>query len=108
MKRQLKNIIIQEQLIILFFKKKEYIEAKNVFEKINYNNEDINKQKNNGNDLCYKYLAEKEQENKNYEKALQYFKIIKNNMKIYEMNLLINETKIIQCIKEKQYDIIFE
>ncbi len=29
-------------------------------------------------------------------------------MKIYEINLLINEVKIIQWIKEKQYNNIFE
>ena len=46
-------------------------------------------------------FSRKRRKNKNYEKALEYFTIIKNNLKIFEMNLLINETKIIQCIKEK-------
>jgi len=61
----------------------------------------ISKQKKDGIYTCYQNLAEKEEKNKNYEKVLEYFTIIKNNLKIFEMNLLINETKIIQCIKEK-------
>ena len=106
----LKRVTAHQQILFAYEKinLNEYMEAKNIFEKINYNNEDINTQKKNGIDLCYKYLAEKEEQNKNYEKALDYFKIIKNKMKIYEMNLLINEAKITQCITEKQYDNIFE
>ena len=106
----LQRVTAHQQILFAYEKinLNEYMEAKNIFEKINYNNEDINTQKNNGIVLCYKYLAEKEEQNKNYKKALEYFQIIKNKMKIYEMNLLINEAKITQCITEKQYDNIFE
>ena len=106
----LKKVISHQQLLFAFekFKKEEFLEALGIFEKINYNNDTINKQKNDGIFMCYKYLAEKEEKNKNYEKALEYFNIIKNKTKIFEMNVLINETKIFQCIKEKQYKSSFE
>ena len=86
--------------------KEEYLAALDFYKKVNVT--DMTESKNRGIYLCYEKLAEKEEENKNYEKAIEYYILIDNNFKIYELNIKINEQCIIDCIKTKNFEKIFE
>ena len=86
------------------YKEKNYIEALNCFNEIKSNESKMIEEKENGIYLCNEKLGEQEKENENYEKALEYFTKSKNNYQIFQLKLLINEKKIINCIKEKKYE----
>ena len=83
-------------------------EALNHFKNANYNNSSISDERQRGILLCYEKLAEKEVENNNFEKAIEYYKYLNNYLKIYELKIKINENKIIEKIKEKKFDETFE
>lgn len=86
------------------YKEKKYEEALNHFNEINTNDPKMLGEKKYGINLCNEKLGEQEKENKNYEKALDYFTKSKNNFQIFQLKLLINENRIINCIKEKKYE----
>ena len=90
------------------YKEKKYEEALNCFNEIKTNDEKMLGDQKFGINLCYEKLGEQEKENKNYEKALEYFIKTKNNFQIFQLKLLINENKIINCIKEKKYEDSFK
>ena len=54
--------------------------------------------------LCYEKLAELETQNENYDKAIEYYTFLKNDLKVFEMNIRKNRKLIIECIQNKNYD----
>ena len=100
------KIIEHKKLLIAFqnYKEKNYNIALKCFNEINSNDPKMIEEKEYGINLCNEKLGEEEKENKNYEKALEYFTKSKNNFQIFQLKLLINEKKIINCIKEKKYE----
>ena len=101
------NKVIQHKKLLEAFQKykeKKYEEALNYFNEIKTNDSKMLGEQKYGINLCNEKLGEQEKENKNYEKALDYFTKSKNNFQIFQLKLLINENKIINCIKEKKYE----
>lgn len=100
------KVIEHKKLLIAFkkLKEKDYNGALNCFKEINSKEPKMLMEKKYGINLCNEKLGEQEKENKNYEKALEYFIESKNNYQIFQLKLLINEKKIINCIKERKYE----
>ncbi len=100
------KVIEHKKLLTAFkkFKEKDYNEALKCFNEIKSNEPKMIMEKKYGINLCNEKLGEQEKENKNYEKALEYFTESKNNYQIFQLKLLINEIKIINCIKETKYE----
>ena len=86
------------------YKEKNYLEALKYLEEIESKDPQMLAEKNYRINLCNEKLGELEKENKNYEKALEYFIKTKNNYQIFQLKLLINEKKIINFIKEKKFE----
>ena len=86
------------------YKDKNYLEALKYLDEIESKDPQMLAEKNYRIYLCNEKLGELEKENKNYEKALEYFMKSKNNFQIFQLKLLINEKKIINCIKGKKFE----
>ena len=91
-----------------FIKIEKFEDALNCFQKINFNNSEMLLEKRKGIHLCYEKMAEIEEEKKNYEQAIEYYTYIENDLKIYELNIKINEIYIKEYIKKKDFDKVFE
>ena len=98
------NILLGKEHI----KEEKYLEALNFFQNANYNNSSIIEEKKKGLLLCYEKLAEIEEENNNYEKAIEYNMFLNKNLKIYELKIKINEQNIIEYIKNRNVDKTFD
>ena len=100
------KVIEHKQILEAFqkYKEKKYEEALQYFNKIKTKDAKMLEDQNYGIKLCNEKLGEQEKENKNYEKALEHFIKSKNNFQIFQLKLLINEKKIIDCIKGKKYE----
>ncbi len=81
----------------------KFLDALTCFNKIECSISNIEEEKNKGIHICHEKLAEFEEENKNYKKALEYYILIENKFKMDELYIKINETEIINCIKQKQF-----
>ena len=79
-------------------------EALNYFNEVKYNNVTMIEEKSKGVYFCYEKLGALEAEKKNYEKAIFYYKKIEKDEKVFELNILFNEKKIMECIKANQYE----
>lgn len=88
--------------------KDNFQEALKYFNLVNYNHSTIIEEKNKGIYICYEKQATLEEEKGNYEEAINYYKKINKYSKILELNIIINEKKIIDCIKQKKYTETFE
>ena len=86
-----------------FIKEEKFLEALKCFQNVNSNNAIMIEEKNKGIHFCHTKLAEIEEENKNYEKAIEYYMLLDNNLKIYELKIKINENYINYYIDQKQY-----
>ena len=95
-----KNILLGKEKLT----EENYEEALNYFNKVNFNNAILIEEKNNGTHLCYEKLSKIKEEEKNYPKAIEYYKLLNNYLKIYELEIRINENEIIEKIKEKKFD----
>ena len=95
-----RNILIAKEKI----DEEKFMEALEYFNKVNYNNSAMIEEKNKGIYICYDKLASIEEDKENYEKAIEYYEKINKNSKVFELYILINEKKIIECIKAKQYN----
>ncbi len=82
----------------------KFIEALEYFNKVNYNNSAMIDEKEKGIYICNDRLASIEEDKENYEKAIEYYEKNKKYSKVFELNIVINEKKIIDCIKAKQYN----
>ena len=90
-----------------YIRQEKYEDALKCFNQIKINVSNIVEEKNKGIYFCYEKLAEIKEEEKNYVKAIEYYMLINNNFKIYELNIKINEILIINCIKEKKFENTF-
>ena len=90
-----------------YIRQEKYEDALKCFNQIKINVSNIVEEKNKGIYFCYEKLAEIKEEEKNYVKAIEYYMLINNNFKIYELNIKINEILIISCIKEKKFENTF-
>lgn len=93
------NILIGNEKI----DEEKFTEALEYFNKANYNNSAMIEEKNKGIYICYDRLASIEEEKENYVKAIEYYEKNKKYSKVFELNIVIYEKKIIDCIKAKQY-----
>ena len=91
-----------------YIQEEKFLEALKCFQNVNSNNAIMLEEKNKGIHFCHTKLAEIEEENKNYEKAIEYYMLIDNNLKIYELKIKINENYINYYIGQKQYIKTFE
>ena len=98
------NILIGKEKI----DEEKYLEALEFFNKVDNNNSAMIDEKNKGIYICYDKLATIEEDKENYEKAIEYYDKIKKYTKIFELSILLNEKKIIDCIKAKQYEKSFD
>ena len=94
-----RNILMGKELI----QEEKYNEALKCLENVNTNNSFMIEEQKKGKYDCHKKLAEIEEEKKNYVKAIEYYMLIDNEYKIFELNIKINENYIIEHIKKKQY-----
>ena len=98
---------VEAHQIILKGKEKideeKFQEALEYFNSVNYSNSTINDEKNKGIYICYDRLGSFEEEKGNYEEAIEYYKKINKYSKVLELNIIIYENKIIECIKTKKY-----
>ena len=97
--------------ILLGFEKiteEKFDEALQFFNKVKYNNSSIIEEKNKGTYICYENLGKIEEEKENYGKAIEYYSKIEKNEKVFELNILLCEKKIIECIKAKKYNESFD
>ena len=97
--------------ILLGFEKiteEKFDEALQLFNKVKYNNSSMIREKNKGTYICYENLGKIEEEKENYEKAVEYYSKIEKNEKVFELNILLSEKKIIDCIKAKKYNESFD
>ena len=95
-----KNVLIGKQNL----KEEKYEEALKNFKNVNCGGSNLIEEKTQGIHLCYEKLSELEEEKKNYSKAIEYYELLNNNLKIYELEIRINENKIIENIKSKEFD----
>ena len=91
-----------------YIRQKKYDDALKCFEQIKINVSNIVEEKNKGVYFCYEKLAEIKEEEKNYEKAIEYYMLIDNKFKIFELKIKINENLIINCIKQQKFEKTFE
>ena len=91
-----------------YIRQEKYDDALKCFEQIKINVSNIVEEKNKGVYFCYEKLAEIKEEEKNYEKAIEYYMLIDNKFKIFELKIKINENLIINCIKQKKFEKTFE
>lgn len=110
-------------------KKEKYLEAINYYEKINCINQNINKKRDENILLCYQELAKIEEEKAQYEKnignidlekfhytkAIDYYKKVKNNNKLFKLTFILDKIIIEEIIKKNEsseiinyFDDIFE
>ena len=82
----------------------KFEEALNTFNIANYNNATMMEERNKGIHICYERLGELEEEKEDYEKAIFYYTKIKKDEKVFELNIKLNEKKIIECIRAKLYE----
>ena len=97
--------------ILLGFDKiteEKFNEALQLFNKVKNNNSSMIEEKNKGTYICYENLGKIEEEKENYEKAIEYYSKIEKNEKVFELNILLSEKKIIECIKAKKYNESFD
>ena len=87
-----------------YMKEEKFEEALKCFQQIEVNISNIVEEKNKGIYSCYEKLGEKKEQEKNYEKAIEYYMLIDNKFKIFELNIKINELLIIDCIKGKKFE----
>ena len=98
------NILKGKELI----KDEKFEEALEYFEKVNNKNSGMIDEKNKGVHLCYQKMAELEEEKENYGKAIEYYEKINNLFKVYELKVILNRYKMIECIKNKKYNKMIE
>ena len=89
-------------------KEDKFEEALNYFKKVEYKDSQFMKEKHNGMLLCNEKLAELESQNENYDKAIEYYKFLKDDLKIFEMNIRKNKKLIIECIQNKNLNDSFK
>ena len=87
-----------------YMKEEKFEDALKCFQQIEVNISNIVEEKNKGIYSCYEKLGEKKEQEKNYEKAIEYYMLIDNKFKIFELNIKINELLIIDCIKGKKFE----
>ena len=89
-------------------KEEKFEEALKIFSAVNYNNATMIEEKNKGIHICYERLGEIEEIKGDYEKAIIYYTKINKDEKVFELNIKLNEKKIIECIKAKLYKESFD
>ena len=94
------NILLGRELI----KTEKFEEALECFNKVNFNNSEILEEKDKGVRFCYEKMAELEEEKDNYPEAIKYYKLINNDFKVIELNIILNRHYIIECVKDKNYE----
>jgi len=105
------NKVIEHKKLLLGiqkYKEKQYEEALKCFMEMKTSDTRMLEEQKYGINICYEKLGEQERENKNYEKALNYFTKSNNNFQIFQLKLIINQNKIINSIKQKKYEDSFE